>query len=528
MTSEVILKIKSLSGSFQPDLREFFAQDANRGHRFSVSAGGLLFDYSKHWVTEPVVVALTDALREAGWEAAVKRLTSGEPVNVTENRAALHMALRAKPEDHPLISADAIQQADAERARCAAFAKAIRSGARVGATGLVFTDVVNIGIGGSDLGPLMVAEALSPWVDGPRAHFISNLDGAHAADVMKRLSPETTLVLVASKSFTTQETLHNASKLKDWIVDALGESAVADHFAALSSRPDQALAFGIPESSVFGFADWVGGRFSVWSSIGLVLMIALGPRVFERLLAGARDMDQHFLEAPLTENIPVLMGLLGVWYRCGFGCQSHAILPYAQRLAHFPAYLQQLEMESNGKRVSLDGSPVTSPTAPIIWGAVGTNGQHAFHQLLHQGTVIVPADFIVTANPVDTDLATHRMLNDHALAQAEVLAFGQTEAESVAVYGESASHLASHRACPGNRPSSLWLLPELNPESLGALMAAYEHKVFVQSVCWGINAFDQWGVELGKTMAAQLAAGDESVGSSSTQAARQWLKKHQN
>jgi glucose-6-phosphate isomerase len=391
----------------------------------------------------------------------------------------------------------------------AAFADGVRSG-RIAGSGGHFTDVVNIGIGGSDLGPAMVTRALSPYHDGPRLHFVSNVDGAHIADTLAGLDPATTLFLVASKTFTTIETMTNARTARAWIVAALGEPAVGSHFAAMSTALDKVAAFGIDPARAFGFWDWVGGRYSVWSAIGLPVMIAIGPARFGEFLAGARAMDRHFRDAPLGENLPVILGLLGVWYRDVWGFPAQAVLPYDQRLERFPAYLQQLDMESNGKRVRLDGTPVARPTGPLVWGEPGTNGQHAFYQLLHQGTDVIPCDFIVAAEAHESYPEHQELLIANCLAQSEALMRGKTLAEAEAELAgqglppERVRALAPHKVFPGNRPSSTLLYRILDPATLGTLIALYEHKVFVMGTVFGINSFDQWGVELGKQLATEL------------------------
>ncbi|HEY9549674.1 MAG TPA: glucose-6-phosphate isomerase, partial [Kiloniellaceae bacterium] len=393
----------------------------------------------------------------------------------------------------------------------AAFAEAVRDGALGGATGQRFTDVVNIGIGGSDLGPAMVTRALSPYHrDGLRCHFVSNVDSAHLSDTLKGLDPARTLFVVASKTFTTLETMTNARSARAWLVAALGEAAVASHFAAVSTNLEAVAAFGIAESRVFGFWDWVGGRYSVWCAIGLPVMIAIGPARFGEFLAGGHEMDEHFRSAPLAANLPVILGLLGVWYRDVWGFGSHAVLPYDQRLERFPAYLQQLDMESNGKRVTLTGHPVSEATGPVIWGEPGTNGQHAFYQLLHQGSDVVPCDFLVAAQAQEALGDHHLQLIANCLAQSEALMRGKTAAEAraeLAAGGLDAAAveaLGPHKVFPGNRPSNTLVYRRLDPRTLGRLIALYEHKVFVQGRIWGINSFDQWGVELGKQLAGEL------------------------
>ena len=530
-------QINALANQWNQSLEDLFDYDSERGSRFVTMGAELRLDYSKHWIDQAVLEALSDVLVNCDFVALRDQLFGGEKLNVTEDRSVLHPALRAQANDAFCVNgvsivSDVLQARD----RAYTFADQIRYGSRLGATGKKFTDVVNIGIGGSDLGPLMISEALKPLIDGPRPHYVSNVDGAHFHDAVAALDPETTLFLIASKTFTTQETMHNASKAQQWISDALGHGAIASHFVALSTNTGAVSAFGIPEERMFGFWDWVGGRYSVWSTIGLSLMIALGPGVFDRLLHGAREMDLHFRESPLLSNIPVIMALLGVWYRNGFGLQTQAVFPYEQRLQRFPAYLQQMEMESNGKRINRDGQPVAYDTCPVIWGEPGTNGQHAFFQLLHQGTVICPIDFILSANPFNTDFESHVLLNANCLAQSESLAFGKSHEqayEEMVEQGMSATQaerLAPHRAFPGNRPSSTIMMTQLTPETLGALIAAYEHKVFTQGVLWNVNSYDQWGVELGKVQCNALRlsfdSGCASDFSSSTQEGVRWLRKN--
>ena len=391
----------------------------------------------------------------------------------------------------------------------AAFAEGIRSGAIAGKGGK-FTDVVNIGIGGSDLGPAMVTLALSPYHDGPRAHFVSNVDGAHIHDTLAGLDPATTLFLVASKTFTTIETMTNAATARQWIVDALGEAAVGAHFAAMSTALDKVAAFGIDTKRAFGFWDWVGGRYSVWSAIGLPVMIAIGDKNFRDFLAGAHAMDEHFRHAPLDRNLPVLLALVGIWNRNVLGFPAKAVLPYDQRLLRFAAYLQQLDMESNGKRVTLDGAPVATQTGPLVWGEPGTNGQHAFYQLLHQGTDVIPGDFLIAAQAHEPDDVHHHLLLANCFAQTEALMRGRTTDEArkeLLAEGKvptEAERLAPHKTFPGNRPTNTILYRLLDPFTLGRLIALYEHQVFVQGTIWGIDSFDQWGVELGKQLATQL------------------------
>jgi glucose-6-phosphate isomerase len=437
---------------------------------------------------------------------------AGEKINRTEGRAVLHVALRNDP-DRPIVvdGRDVMPDVAATLERLCAFAVGVRLG-RIGpGAGRRFTDVVNIGIGGSDLGPAMATLALAPYHDGPRCHFVSNVDGAHLTDTLRTLDPATTLVIVASKTFTTIETMTNAASARGWIVDALGEQAVGHHFAAVSTALDKVAAFGIAGERVFGFWDWVGGRYSVWSAVGLPLLIAIGPENFRRFLAGAHAMDRHFVEAPLRDNLPVLLGLAGLWHRnvCGYG--SRAILPYEQRLARFPAYLQQLDMESNGKTMTLDGSPTARASGPIVWGEPGTNGQHAFYQLIHQGSDVIPCEFLVGAQGHEPGLAHHHaLLVANCLAQSQALMTGRTLEEARAqllASGRSpgdADAVAPHRVFPGDRPSLTIAYRTLDPFTLGRLIALYEHRVFVEAAVWSINAFDQWGVELGKELAGAL------------------------
>jgi glucose-6-phosphate isomerase len=414
-------------------------------------------------------------------------MAAGARINASEDRAVLHMALRAAPGDvFATDGGDVVPDVLATRARLAAFAEEVRYGR--------FTDVVNIGIGGSDLGPAMATQALAPYHDGPRVHFVSNVDGAHLHDTLDGLNPATTLFIVASKTFTTVETMTNAASARGWIAAALGDDAVGRHFAAVSTATARIADFGIPPARSFGFRDWVGGRYSVWSAIGLPLMIAIGPRGFEEFLAGARAMDRHFLTAPPERNMPMTLGLIGIWHRVVCGFQTRAVLPYDQRLARLPAYLQQLDMESNGKRVTLEGAPVDIPTGPVVWGEPGTNGQHAFFQLLHQGTDIVPCEFMIAAQGHEPDYAHHHaLLVANCLAQAEALMRGRDHPD-----------LPPHRRFPGNRPSVTLAYRRLDPATLGRLLALYEHRVFVEAAILGINAFDQWGVELGKEMATTM------------------------
>ena len=491
---------------------QLFAADAGRFARFSRSAGSILLDLSKTSLDGTSMALLLDLARAARVEERRDLMLSGAPINTTEGRAVLHTALRNRSDRPVLVDGrDVMPDVRAVLAAMADFSGGIRSGAIAPARGGRFTDVVNIGIGGSDLGPVMATIALAPWHDGPRSHFVSNVDGAHLADTLRGLDPATTLFIVASKTFTTIETMTNAASARRWIVAALGEEAVGHHFCAVSTALDKVAAFGIAAERTFGFWDWVGGRYSVWSAVGLSLMIAIGADAFGRFLAGAHAMDRHFAEAPLSENLPVLLGLAGLWHRNVCCYPSRAILPYEQRLLRFPAYLQQLDMESNGKGVTVDGAAVARATGPIVWGEPGTNGQHAFYQLIHQGTEVIPCEFLVGALGHEPDLAQHHaLLIANCLAQSQALMTGRTLDQAAAqmrAAGRSETEIANiapHRVFEGNRPSITIAYRSLDPETLGALIALYEHRVFVEAQVWGINAFDQWGVELGKELAGAL------------------------
>ena len=491
-------------------MRQRFADDPDRFSTYSLSVGNFLVDYSKNLIDAEIMRHLL-ALAEA---AAVERhralMFAGEAINSTEKRPALHVALRSAPDDVFRVNGvNVVPEVHAVLNRMTEFADGVRSGAIAGAGGK-FTDIVNIGIGGSDLGPKMATIALKPYHDGPRAHFVSNVDGAQIRDLLAGLNPATTLVIVSSKTFTTVETMHNAGLARKWIEAAVGAAQMPMHFAAISTARDKVAALGIGPERIFGFWDWVGGRYSVWSAIGLSLMIAIGPSRFREFLAGGRTMDDHFRTAPLSANLPVIMALIGVWYRNVLGFTNLAILPYDQRLERLPAYFQQLDMESNGKRVRTIGNQVRGPTGPIVFGEPGTNGQHAFYQLLHQGTDPVPCDFLVAANSDVGADESQTLLVANCLAQSEALMRGKTVAEVRAeLTAEGLSpreieRLAPHKVCPGNRPSTTILYPRLDPQTLGMIIALYEHKVFVQGIVWGINSFDQWGVELGKQLASEL------------------------
>lgn len=486
-------------------LRDIFAADPSRGTRLSLEACGLMLDYSKNRITEKTLRLLVSLAEASGLKAAIEDMFSGARINITEKRAVLHTALRNRTGEPVLVDGEDVMPGIYEvLGRMESCAERIRSGDWKGYTGKPLKRIVNIGIGGSDLGPAMACQALHPFTaPGMEFYFVSNIDGAHLAGALEGADPETTLFIVASKTFTTLETMTNASSARDWLVSSLGdESAVREHFIALSTNGEKVNEFGINPDNMFGFWDWVGGRYSMPSAIGLSLMIAIGPRNFFDMLDGYNLMDRHFREADFGENLPVILALLGIWYNNFFGFESYAILPYDQNLARFPAYLQQADMESNGKSVTKDGKRVQWQTGPVIWGEPGTNGQHAFYQLLHQGTKTVPADFIGFARPDKALGDHHTKLMANLFAQTEALAFGKTAAE---VRGEGIpEELAPHKVFPGNRPTNTILAPELTPSTLGSLIALYEHKIFVQGHIWGINSFDQMGVELGKVLAGRI------------------------
>ncbi|MGN9780714.1 glucose-6-phosphate isomerase [Nonomuraea sp. ZG12] len=486
-------------------LRELFAEDPERAARMTVTAGDLYLDYAKHRATGETIGLLVALAERAGLRDRIEAMYTGEHINVSEDRAVLHTALRA-PADAGLVvdGQDVSRDVHAVLDKMSAFADRVRSKEWQGATGQPISTVVNIGIGGSDLGPAMAYEALRDYADaGIQARFVSNIDPADITGCLADLDPATTLIVVSSKTFTTLETLTNAKVARQWLTGALGEDAVAKHFVAVSTNAAKVAEFGIDTDNMFGFWDWVGGRYSYDGAIGLSLMIAIGPVRFREMLAGFHTMDQHFRTAPFEANMPVLLGLLGIWYTDFFDAQTRAVLPYSQRLHRFPAYLQQLTMESNGKSVRADGTPVTVDTGAIYWGEPGTNGQHAFYQLLHQGTRLVPADFIGFAEPHEDREGMHDLLMANMLAQTSALAFGKT-AEEIAAEGTPAD-VAPHKVMPGNRPTSTILAPKLTPSTLGQLVALYEHIVFVEGTIWGVDSFDQWGVELGKKMAMDLA-----------------------
>ena len=509
----LVEKLKSIvRDTNATDIRAAFAADPQRFARYSTTLGDFLFDYSKCAVNDAVLDALEALAKDAGVEKKRDAMFAGEIINMTEERAVLHTALRNRASTPVLVDGkDVMPDVNAVLDAMGAFSDGIRSGALKGATGKKITDVVNIGIGGSDLGPVMATLALAPYHDGPRLHFVSNIDGAHIADTLKLLDAETTLFIVASKTFTTIETMTNAATARAFIADALGEAAVGHHFCAVSTALDKVSAFGIGAERVFGFWDWVGGRYSIWSAIGLPLMIAIGKENFAEFLAGGHAIDTHFREAPIRENIPMLLGLIGFYHRNVLNYPSRAILPYDQRLSRFPAYLQQLDMESNGKSVTIDSEPVKYKTGPVVWGEPGTNGQHAFYQLIHQGTSIIPAEFMIAANGHEKNLRhQHQLLIANCLAQSEALMKGRTLEEAKAqltakgMDAAKADRIAPHRVFDGNRPSITMVHDSLTPFALGRLIALYEHRVFVEGALFNINSFDQWGVELGKELATGL------------------------
>ncbi len=508
------------------NMRELFAADPDRFSRFSLELEDLLFDYSKNRIDETSIRLLMDLARASGVGEAARAMFSGEKINWTEGRAVLHVALRNRTGTPIEVDGeDVMPGVNAVLQKMKGISEAVRSGRWLGFTGRPITSVVNIGIGGSDLGPAMICEALTPYCDGPQVRFISNVDATDFVEKTRDLDPAETLFVVASKTFTTSETMTNAHTARRWLVDALGdEAAVARHFVALSTNREAVEGFGIAPESIFEFWDWVGGRYSSWSAIGLTVALAVGFAGFEELLEGARVVDRHFIEAPPEENIPVLMAMLGIWYRNFFGASTRAVLPYDQYLRRFPAYLQQADMESNGKSIDRDGRRVGYATGPVIWGEAGTNGQHAFYQLIHQGTELVPCDFIGVIN-------SHNPIGDHqqklvanCFAQTEALMQGRTADEVEAdlrIQGldhEEIQELLPHKVFAGNRPTNTILIDRVTPRSLGMLIALYEHEIFAQGVVWRVNSFDQWGVELGKVLAGnilgeekRLLAGEEVV-----------------
>ncbi|MEM5468210.1 glucose-6-phosphate isomerase [Celeribacter marinus] len=491
---------------------DLFDADRSRAENFSARADGLLFDYAKTNIDVQTREALFALLDEAGVADKREAMFTGEKINDTEGRAVLHTALRNLDGGPVLVDGkDVMPEVLNTLARMDDFADRIRRGDISSVSGSPFEDIVNIGIGGSDLGPVMAYEAMQPYVDGPRCHFVSNVDGAHIHDVLARVNPQTTLIIVASKTFTTIETMTNAQTARDWLVPHIGEDGVSKHFAALSTAKDKTAAFGIDPDLVFGFEDWVGGRYSVWGPIGLSLMIAIGPQNFADFLRGAQAMDVHFRTAAPKDNLPVLLALVGLWHNQVCGHATRAVLPYEQRLVRLPAYFQQLEMESNGKRVSMDGEDLPYHSGPVVWGEPGTNGQHAFYQLIHQGTRVVPCEFMVGKFGHETHLDhQHELLVSNCLAQSEALMRGRDIDEARALMaakgfeGAELERQAAHRVFPGNRPSTTLAYEVLTPFVLGQIIALYEHRVFVEGVILGINSYDQWGVELGKELALAL------------------------
>lgn len=494
-------------------MRDLFAQDANRFEKFSLKIGDILLDYSKNRVTEETMKLLFELAKEAKVQEWMNKMYSGEKINNTENRAVLHIALRNRSNSPIIVDGeDVMPKVNAVLEKIKGFCEKVQSGAWKGYSGKSITDVVNIGIGGSDLGPYMVTEALKPYGKaGLSVHFVSNVDGTHIAETLKKVNPETTLFIIASKTFTTQETLANANSAKTWFLEKAKDSAaVAKHFVALSTNAKEVAAFGIDTNNMFEFWDWVGGRYSLWSAIGLSIAVYIGYDNFIELLSGAHDMDNHFKSTPFEKNIPVVLALLGIWYNNFFDADSHAILPYDQYLHRFAAYFQQGDMESNGKGVTRDGQKVDYSTGPIIWGEPGTNGQHAFYQLIHQGTKLVPADFLAPAQSQNPIGDHHPKLMSNFFAQTEALMKGKTAAEAkvelekAGITGRELEELTQHKVFSGNRPTNSILFKKLTPRTLGTLIAMYEHKIFVQGMIWDINPYDQWGVELGKQLANKI------------------------
>lgn len=493
-------------------MRDMFAEDPARFEKFSVSLDDMLVDYSKNRIDSNVMDDLVSLAREAGVEKMRDKMFNGEKINLTENRAVLHTALRNRSSRSILVDGkDVMPQIKEVLAKMEKFSTAVRSGEWTGATGKKITDVINIGIGGSDLGPVMVCEALKHYQsDDLHVRFVSNVDGTHMVETLKTLNPETTLFIVASKTFTTQETLTNAKTARNWLVSALGEDAVAKHFVALSTNTAEVTKFGIDPANMFEFWDWVGGRYSLWSAIGLSIAIAVGYENFVELLTGGFEMDEHFRSAPLNKNIPVILAMLGVWYSNFFKSEAYAVLPYDQYLHRLPAYLQQADMESNGKGVTREGNAVSYTTGPILFGEPGTNGQHSFYQLIHQGTHLIPCDFIAPAISLNETNDHHPILLSNVFAQAEALMKGKTasevraEFEQAGASEETIQKLMQHKIFSGNRPSNVILVEKMTPRALGRLIAMYEHKIFVQGVIWNVNSYDQWGVELGKQLAKKI------------------------
>ena len=495
-------------------MRDLFAQDPDRARRYWLEVGGLTLDYAKNRITDQTLNGLFELARESGLPEKMRAMFAGEKINNTENRAALHIALRNRADTPIYVDGENVMpKVNSVLRHMGRFAHAVRNGDWTGYTGRAITDIVNIGIGGSDQGPLMMCTALQTY-GHPRLnmHFVSNVDGTQLRDVLEQVRPETTLFIIASKTFTTQETLTNAHTARDWFLRAGREEDIAKHFVAVSTNKEAVSAFGIDTANMFEFWNWVGGRYSLWSAIGLPIMIYLGEENFIEMLEGAHLMDQHFINAPFEQNMPVLLGMIGIWYINYFGGGSHVIAPYDQHLHHLPRFIQQLDMESNGKQTACDGTPVGTDTGPIIWGETGINGQHAFFQLLHQGTHITPIDLIASLEKRSNLPGHHEILLSNVFAQAEAFMRGKTAGEVRAelqvqgMDGEKIEKLVPHKTFSGNRPTNILLLDKIDPHNMGSLIALYEHKVFVQGVVWGINSFDQWGVELGKQLAQTILA----------------------
>ncbi len=498
-------------------LRELFETDVNRGEKFSLVWKDFLVDYSKNRITDKTLSLLLELAEEVGLKSSIKSYFEGEPINQTEGRAVLHTALRATKDEKIFVDGENIvDEVYAVREKIKAFSQAIISGEKKGFTGKPFTDVVNIGIGGSDLGPVMVVEALKFYKNHLKTHFVSNVDGDHVYEVLKELNPETTLFVIVSKTFTTQETLSNALTIKKWFLKKASEKDIAHHFAAVSTNLEKISEFGIADENVFPMWDWVGGRFSLWSAVGLTIAISVGHEHFEELLAGAHEMDVHFKETPFDKNIPVILALISVWYNNFYGAETEAIIPYTQYLSRFSAYLQQGIMESNGKSVDRAGNRVGHQTGTIIWGEPGTNSQHAFFQLIHQGTKLIPTDFIGYKESLHGDVDHHNKLMANFFAQTEALMNGKTpdevkqELEGQKLSASEIETLLPFKVFEGNKPTNTLLIQKLTPKSLGALIALYEHKIFVQGVVWNIFSYDQWGVELGKQLAKNILADIEN------------------
>ena len=497
----------------QTHMRTLFEQDPQRFKKFSLRVNDIVLDYSKNRIADETMSLFSRLAAQADVMGWTEKMFIGEKINMTENRAVLHVALRNRS-NRPIYvdGADVMPEVNAVLEHMARFCQSVREGEWTGYTGKAISDIVNIGIGGSDLGPVMATEALKPYgKPGLRPHFISNIDGTHLVETLKALDPETTLFIIASKTFTTQETLTNAHSARDWFLEKAGnEAAIAKHFVAVSTNVEEVSRFGIDTENMFEFWDWVGGRYSLWSAIGLPIALFIGMENFESMLAGAHEMDEHFRTAAMDKNMPVVLALLGIWYNNFFGAQTHAMLPYDQYLHRFPAYFQQGDMESNGKRVDRQGERVDHSTGPIVWGEPGTNGQHAFYQLIHQGTKLVPADFLAPIDSQNPSGRHHDILLSNFFAQTEALMRGKTEEEARAellaggMDPDAAEKLLPHKVFEGNRPTNSILFKKLDPKTLGALIALYEHKVFVQGLIWNINSFDQWGVELGKELAKAI------------------------